>query len=842
MNPRHDTDAEELLAEHVARGLAALEAGEPVDLAVLCEAHPELAAAVADALGLRAALPALHSASMTVDRWCGTVLAGRYRLDAPLGSGAAGTVYRARDLELKRDVAVKVLHAGLLAGAQAEARFLREAEVLAQQEHPHVVRIYDRGRTEAGALWLVTELLRGCSLQQVLDAAAAAMPAGPSADACADPRWLRSLLPDAPLERTFLRQVVTWIAQLGEGLSAAHRGGVFHRDVKPSNAWLRDDGTAVLLDFGIATRLGDPATTHSHSVLGTPWYMAPEQAHGRAEPAPTLDVYGLSATLYHLLTLHPPHEGDLQEVLRAARERDPVPAARLHPGLPRDLQAILDRGLEADPRRRYPDVASLVADLRAFLDHRPVSARPLGPVARALRRVRRRPTRSLAIASSAAAVVLLALVLPLASAVRAAGLQAERSELLARLPADLCIEGWPDQRLLVPVAERADALAMLDRLLELDPADLPTRLLRASERLDSGDHAGARADLQVLAERSPYLAAVAARYAAADSSRAGIAAVLLGDLPDPQLPEDLFVAGFHALRARDIPAAVDLLGRAADYLPARDLRLLALLGAGRWDEARDEARELEGRYGRPTARTRHTLGAVMVATKHYEQAIPLCRQALELRPDRHGPWNNLGYAHLRLGHLDEARECLQRAVAIRPWFDNSRAGLCQLLRTQEEFDAARREAEQIAAPWWRSWELGYVDVAEALAVRSIDPERRRALAQAAADHFQAVADDADPDNRKRRSAPLAVAYARAIADDNARSALIPFLDELRGDPRNPTQLRNLSLLLADQVVDGAILDRLRLYLLDLAIDLAPADPRPRRTRADLIDELRRKDR
>lgn len=846
------TDEAELLEAYLARALAAVEDGEDVDCKTLCAAHPQLAAAVAEALQLQRALPGLHRRSDRVDRWLGHRLGDRYRLLARLGSGASGTVYRARDEELQRDVAVKILHAGLLGSDTAAARFLREAEVLAQHEHPHLLRIYDRGRADSGDLYLVTELLRGCSLQTVLEQAAQAMPLGASTEAFRRHDWLAVLLPHATFETSYLRQVVRWTAQLATGLQAAHVDGVFHRDVKPSNAFVRDDGSAVLLDFGIAFRSGDASATLPHAVLGTPWYMPPEQALGRPA-APTLDVYGLAATLYHLLTLRPPHDGDVHAALAAVREREPTPAARLHPDLPADLAAILDRGLAAEPRHRYPSIAALLADLEAFLDHRPVSVRPLGACGRAWRRLRRHPARNLAAVSSVAALLLLGVAVPLYSTVQAASRTRQRQQLIARLPADLSIEGWPDERLLVLRAERDEVLAELDRIRALDPdaADnLPIALLRASELLDAGQQPAAAAAMQQLAERAPtpYLRAVAACYQRATGSRQGVEAVQLADLPAPETPADCFVAGFHELRNRQhqgfAARAEALLAHAAgSFVPARDLRLLALLGCGRFDEARDEARWLEGHYGQPTARTRHTLAAAALAARHYEQAIAYADDALRLRPGRHGPWNNLGYAELRLGHLDRARAAFEQAIAVRPWFDNSRAGLCQTLRSMEDFDGAAAQARQIGAPWWQHYELANIDLAAALrAHRQGDRAGALKAAEAAVAGYRLVAADADPDNHKRNGAAASIAYAEAIGAGDPARALAPFLAALRREPRNPTQLMNLADLLDQPAIGGGDLDWLRLYLLELARDFAPDDPRLAQQRAQLLDAMQKKER
>ncbi|MBK8097226.1 MAG: protein kinase [Planctomycetes bacterium] len=830
---------DECVAELLASALAELEAGRSVDLGQLCAQRSDLLPIVAEALGLRGGLTALHAASQNAPAG-EPLLARRYRLLEPIGRGAAGAVWRARDEKLHREVAVKLLHEGLFGGPDAQARFRREALVLGGHEHPHIVRIHDQGETADGATFLVTELLRGRSLQAVLDASRAAMPDGPSAARFARTDWLRELLPQARLESTYLRQVVRWIVQLGEGLIAAHRTDVCHRDVKPSNAFIRDDGTAVLLDFGIAARTGDPSVTRTHAIVGTPCYMAPEQATGRSEPHPTLDVHGLAATLYHLLTLRPPRSGDLQQVLIELRSDDPIPAGWLHRALPRDLQAILDRGLERQPRHRYPTMDALVADLRAFLDHLPVSVRPLGPWRRNLRRMARRPVHTLAVFATIALVVTTTIAAPAWMAVSAYAAAVERDQILRRLPADLCIEGRPEQRALVPIRERGAVLDELDQLLSLDTKDLGIRLLRAAERLDAGDHARAAEDLSAMATHAatPYLRALADRYAAIAKDGGSLSLV---DLPEPESDTDCFVAGFHALRGRDCERADALLTRAVAYLPARDLRLLAILGLKKPDPERAfaEAHHLEGVYGGPTARTQHTIAAALLMKKQYAAAIPHCERALELRPDRHGPWNNLGLAFLRTGRRDDALRCYERAVALRPWFDNSLSGLCQTLRQLGRFDEARAAAQRMGDLGWREYELGNVELAVTLVARANgDTAEREAAAAAAIGHFDAAIAAAGTTNPKAAAVPNARRLAAALAAPAADAALLPFLAELSSDPRNPRQIMNLADLLADVEITDELRDRLRLWLLDLAITLAPEDATIRDQRQILFEFLR----
>ncbi len=828
---------EDLVAEHLARALELRAAGEPVDVDALCAAHPHVLPLVRDALGLRSDLAGLHDRAAgpaaPVDDPRGRVLAERYRLVECIGQGAVGMVFRAHDERLGRDVAVKLLHHGLFSAPEVEARFRREAEVLAQHEHRHIVRIYDQGTAADGAPFLVTELLDGVSLQTILERSHAAMGAtgGPSSATFRATDWLRELLPDAELESSYLRQIVVWIEQLARGLQAAHAAGVYHRDIKPSNVFIRLDGTAVLLDFGIAAREGDAAMTLPHAIVGTPCYMAPEQASGRAEPRPSLDVYGLTATLYHLLTLQPPHEGDLQTVLVAVRTSDPTPAAWLHRGLPRDLAAILDHGLEHDLTRRYPDVAQLGNDVRAFLEHRPVQARPISGTRRFLRSCRRQPARTGSVLLAALLVVTFSVLLPLWATVEAREQDAEAGRIFARLPGDLALEGWPDLRPLVPIGERERVTSELDRLLELDATDLYVRLMRAAERLDGGDRAGAADDfrqVQRLAD-SPYLLAVAERYEAtamADEATTPTSIDLTG-LPEPTTGPDFFVAGFHALRAWDFARAAELLARCDDgFVPARDLRLLALAGQRRPDpdELLSEAAWLEGHYGFETARTLHIRAVASLMRRDYERAVPLCRRSLELRPDRHGPWNNLGLALLRSGELEAARTALERAVSFRPWFANSRANLAQAQRALGDRELAEATLAEMTDVAYREHELGNVDLERAI-LAGADDAARIAHAENALAHFEAAVVAAEPPavTRHPRPAaiPAAISYAKALAHEDRRIAAIVHMLRLRRDATNPQQLSNLVKLLEGLPFDDLLRDEVRLFLLEIAAQLAP---------------------
>lgn len=835
------TDDEDRIASYLAEALERVERGEAVDLEALCAEHPQCLPEVAAALGLRDGLPELNRrvVEQTPE---GQVLAGRYRLGSAVGSGAAGTVWRAEDTRLQREVAVKLLHQGLFTGSDAEARFHREAVVLAGYEHPHIVRIYDQGQADDGTSFLVTELLRGASLQTVLQAAQDAMPDGPSLARFRDLDWLQAVLPHARLEDNWLRQAVRWIAQLGTGLATAHQDDVCHRDVKPGNAFVRDDGDAVLLDFGIAVRLGDASITRTQTVLGTPCYMAPEQAAGQTDPRPALDIYGLTATLYHLLTLQPPHEGDLQTVLVALQRDDPTPAAALCSGLPRDLQAILDKGLERQPQHRYQTMQALVDDLHAFLDHAPVSARVIGRTRRTARRIVRRPAQAIATLATVLVVALGAFAVPAWLQQQADASEHTYREQHRRIPADICIEGWPDMRPLVPIDQQDSLLAELDDLIDYKQQNLALRVLRAASLLDFGHFERARADFDAIlaVADSPYVRALVERYRSAKPGTGGRGVIDLDGLPEPEQQTDFFLAGFHALRNRDCEAADAWLSKAEDYLPARDLRLLAILGKRKKDPHRaiEEAATLEGIYGYDTARTQHTLAVAHLQLQLYEKAIPYCERSLEIRPERHGPWTNLGFAHLRLNHLEEARRCYERAVQLREWLPNSLSGLSQTLRELGDYEGARDVARRIGDEGWREYELGSLELHRSLRqMHAKDLPGMEHAAERAKGHFLKSQSIEQTSNPKRGQTRGQLMLATMLANNDRGLALVPLLHGMRSDPRNPRSISNLSLMLGDSPLDKDSLGRLRLWLLDLAIELAPENPDYRKLRTDLMQKL-----
>src|SRR5262245_30164382 len=271
-----------------------------------------------------------------------------YEILRVIGQGGMGVVYEARQVDLGRTVAVKMISAGRL-GPRVVARFRLEAEAAARLQHPNVVQIFEVGQVN-GQPFFSMEYVAGSSLAELLTRQ-------PPSD----------------------RQAAELTATLARAVQAAHERGIVHRDLKPSNVLLTADGTPKIADFGLAKRLDhDAAHTHTGEILGTPSYMAPEQAEGHKDRiGPATDVYALGAILYELLARKPPFQGATPLAsLRLVLAQDPVAPSRLAPSVPRDLEAICLKCLEKAPGRRYGSAQVLAEDLQRFLSGEPVTARP----------------------------------------------------------------------------------------------------------------------------------------------------------------------------------------------------------------------------------------------------------------------------------------------------------------------------------------------------------------------------------------------------------------------------------------------------------------------------------
>jgi len=680
MDPLTDPDLPEL----VSSALEMRDQGMDPSLEELCRARPDLIDAVRQSILESERLPGLQLRSASHDGLAGRVLGERYRLEARLGSGAMGVVYRARDLELARTVAVKVLRDPLLQGEQAEPRFIREAEVLAAIQHPAVVTIHDRGRTDDGAPYLVMELLQGLPLCDLLELArehgTLRRP---------DSGWMAEALGAESLEEaSALRMAVRWCADLASGLAAAHRAGVFHRDVKPSNVFLRRDGRSVLLDFGLAARTSHATLTNDETTLGTPAYMAPESLHASHRPTPAVDVYGLTATLYHLVTGAPPFQGTPSQILAALVTQDARPARALRPDLPRDLQAILDHGMARRPQDRYAGAEELERDLRAFLDHRPVRARPLSPLTRTWRRARRTPW-FLPVAAVLAGV----LALGVGRSVRD-DLRERRSarfrELWSHVPANLGLL-MPENRVLSALEGREEVRRLLADAQSASDDPLPAGVVRAAFLLDHGDPRTAADAMAAVADAHPsaYARALAQRYAAVPPDARGSAAVDLEGLPDPEQPTDAYLAAFHAMRAGRYGEVRRLLeAPGVERIPAAQ-ELSLLLSSSDPVKMYEQTTRLEASVGGRSAMTAHLIGLALIFQKQYERARTVIAEGLALAPMSQTQILNAGLCAWRLGDLDAARRHYELCVTLKPQHLLGHENLVRVLMDAGELDAAR---------------------------------------------------------------------------------------------------------------------------------------------------------
>ncbi|MBL8755138.1 MAG: protein kinase [Planctomycetes bacterium] len=572
---------------------------------------------------------------------------GDFRVLGELGRGAMGVVFDAEQVSSGQRVALKVMHPHVARDLQSAARFQREARTAAALQHPGIVPVLGFGETE-GSSWLAMARVEGRSLQRLLAA-------------FADPRDV-----DHPRARDLFsdsRRLAKSLADAADALEFAHRHNVVHRDVKPANLMCVDDGRMVVLDFGLATARDDdaPSLTRSGDLLGTPLYMAPEQARGAQNGTAASDVYSLGAVLYECLCGQPPvASGPLAGVIDAILNQDPIAPRRLRPSVPEDLARIALQCLEKEPERRYPSAAALADDLRRFVDGSSVHARRSSVLNRSLRQIRRRP----GVAALAATVLLL---LPMAllawSWATASAAEAHRlrrsegldaiGELLGGAPERLTAFGGASLRFYARLGlgdhlvdrqprsrEAQQALDLADELARRHPDDLVVLRARARARLDVGDdpvataaavdavlaHADATAADRVMAavwaNRNGTAAAVPVAtgsptadewywraFAAQDQQQYAAAVAYFGRaLADPDLdPELRYYALLHrgwALTCPDnldLRAAQDDLGQAAALRPR--YRTAALL----WAALRCLEAKTADDLGAPVAKVQETL-------------------------------------------------------------------------------------------------------------------------------------------------------------------------------------------------------------------------------------------
>jgi serine/threonine protein kinase/Tfp pilus assembly protein PilF len=297
---------------------------------------------------------------------------GDYELLEEVGRGGQGVVFRARQKSLNRTVALKVIGLGQWASKAHLKRFRREAEAAASLEHPGIVPIHEVGERD-GSCYFSMKFIEGGQLDEIVR---------------------REPMP--------IRQAAELIAKVARTVHYAHEHGILHRDIKPGNILLDAKGEPHLTDFGLARLLETESTvTRTLEVLGTPSYMAPEQALGeKAAVSSATDVYGLGAVLYQLLTGQPPFAGGTTyETIKLLLDTEPRQPRLLNPKVDRDLSTICLKCLEKDPKRRYSSALALAEDLERWLNYEPILARHTGIFTRGKKWVRRNPTSALLVAS-----------------------------------------------------------------------------------------------------------------------------------------------------------------------------------------------------------------------------------------------------------------------------------------------------------------------------------------------------------------------------------------------------------------------------------------------------------
>lgn len=387
-DPRSESGREEEVLE---QWFLATEEGLEPDLVALCDGDADLVQRVEGLLNMgRAGVagPLLgFGGAAPADAVSAEGQVGEFRLVEKIGEGGMGTVYRARQESLGRDVALKLLRRSAIVDETALLRFRREADIAAVLEHPHIVPVYGVGASDDRP-FIVMRLLSGPSLAEV----------------------------DLPLAPRRVAEIGSGIAR---ALDAAHVTGVVHRDVKPANLLL-DEGWPFIVDFGLARSMQDLTLTSPSAAPGTLPYMAPEQlARGGAASAsagldPRIDVYGLGATLYEMLSGRPPFtDAEPQRLVRAILERDPD---RIElSGVDRDLETILQRALEKDPSRRFATAGALADEFDRYLAGDPIETKPSGRWSRAWKKVRRHGRVSAVIAAVGVVAVGLAVALTYAN-------------------------------------------------------------------------------------------------------------------------------------------------------------------------------------------------------------------------------------------------------------------------------------------------------------------------------------------------------------------------------------------------------------------------------------------
>lgn len=623
-----------------------------------------------------------------------------YRVEGVLGNGGMGVVYRAWHERLHRSVALKMLLTGSHSLSTERDRFEREAEAVAALHHPNIVQIYDLGDVN-GQPFFTMEYVDGGSLANAIQG-----------------------IPQPAQSAAKL------VATLADAIHAAHQRGIVHRDLKPGNVLLTSDGTPKVTDFGLAWRLeGDADLSLSGVPMGTPSYMSPCQARGdKSAMGPATDIWALGAILYELLTGRPPFRSDSAgATLHQVAYEDPVPPRRLNPQVPRDLQTIALKCLRKEPQNRYASAQALADDLRRFERGEPIKARPVGPVERAVRWVRRQPTLAGAIivgamlaAAFGATVVSWYVQRTATVAAAMAYAQADLNEsqrLLdqGELQAASAVLGRAQERLAgyvspglldrltaavnnVALVTRMDFIRMRRAILTNEDDELDTR--QSNQDYEEAFRlAGWGADevpAKIVAQRvndSParkFVIAALDDWAVCTPDQNRRARLLeIARLVDPDPWRDRArdpdpEAWVNLSRLAELTRAAPVTQESVQLLCALGSRLLA---AGGTQDAVAYLRRVQQAHPADFY-ANNLLGTALIKANQYDEAVGYFRAALAVRPGSAVAWDNLGYAMLRLNRWNEARAAYEVSLQIEPDNGWSHLGLGEALRHQQLSNSA----------------------------------------------------------------------------------------------------------------------------------------------------------
>jgi tetratricopeptide (TPR) repeat protein/predicted Ser/Thr protein kinase len=699
---------------------------------------------------------------------------GDYELLEEIGRGGQGVVFRARQKSLNRTVALKVIGLGQWASKAHIRRFRLEAEAAASLDHPCIVPIYEVDERD-GSCYFSMKLIEGGQLDEVVKR--------------------------TPMS---VRQAAELMAKVARTVHYAHEHGILHRDIKPGNILLDTKGEPHLTDFGLARLLESESTvTRTLEVLGTPSYMAPEQAAGNnTKLTNATDVYGLGAVFYQLLTGHPPFAGGTTfETVRLVLDTEPRQPRLWNPKIDRDLSTICLKCLEKDPHRRYPSALALAEDLERWLRHEPIRARHTGVFTRGKKWLRRNPTTAAFILVVAVSMAGVLWELPRVQEERAL---VRRTNLSAQEKARL-------------EAEQTNNPAAYDAYLRgrafpggwhLDGA---VRLFQEAVKLDP-NFVLAWAYLSMAQSQSYWLGTdpSAARLAAAKDALDRALAL------DPDLPETHLALGYYRYYGqRDYTGALVEFRQAERALPNSADVILALAALqrrlGHWDEAIAEQRRAVALDPRNFHASFNLVSTYMML-RRFPEALAEADRVLAWQPTNVGALSTKAEVFLATGNLQAAEPLLLTNPqvdppflrAVCPLFQRRYAAAIEIL-----LGALPTETDRVA----RNIEKLLLGLSQQ---RAGDVAAARATYQDAAQDFKRQLEKAAPDSfaASLTHAFLGQAYAgfgqaaSAIAEGQKAMAIDPTSKDPVDGPAEEERMAHIYALLGDADLAIPILKRL----------------------------------